>query len=92
MNIEELQKNWQQYVVEVDVDFPELGRQVRGKIVLKKQFFVCFREQRDNALLFDPGGHDPKCIMLRPDDEDNCYMKFPSGRWIKIGKFIRAEE
>jgi hypothetical protein len=92
MTLEELQEHWQEYMVQVHMDIPELNRHIEGKIILKEKFFVCFLEQKENALFFDPGGHDPRCVALRPDEEGNCYMRFPSGRWIKIGKFVRIEQ
>lgn len=92
MTLDELQEHWQEYAIEVNADFPEEGRVVRGRIVLKEKFFACFREQKDNSLFFDPGGHDPRCVVLRPDEEGNCHMKFPGGQWVKIGKFVRLKQ
>gem|GEM_PF-3180343 len=89
VTLEYLQEHWKEYAIEVDADFPEMEKRVQGKISLKEQFFVCFIDQKEQALYFDPGGHNPKCLVIRSDEQENCHMKFPSGRWVKIGKFVR---
>ena len=88
MTVDELYENWQGYIISVDVNYL---RRVRGYILLKEKFFACFKIEKENALLFDPGGHSPVCFILRPDEENNCIMKMPSGKWVKIGKFVKIK-
>ena len=89
MDLDSLQRDWQDYAVYIDVQFPERDSKAKGLIILKERFFVCFRTQDGSGLIFDPGGHNPRCVTLKPDEDGNCYIRLFTGRWFKIGKFVR---
>ncbi len=88
MTLDELKENWQLYAVEL----PD------GTVKpLKEMFMVCWGKYLD-GLLFDPGGEQgAEAPILKPDDEDNCYIKSdptaPEGEgWTLAGRFIKLEE
>lgn len=90
MTLKELQDNWQDYALFVDVTVE--NRRIIAFLILRKRFFVCFLNEEKDGLVFDPGGHDPRCFTYRVDEADNCYLKMPNGAWLKIGKFIKIDE
>lgn len=87
MTLDELKENWRSYAVELP------DGTVRP---LKEMFVFCFSFL--DGLLFDPGGEQgAEGIILKTDDEDNCYVYTDpdaegDARWTIQGRFVRLEE
>ena len=95
MTVQKLLDQWQFYAIDVDVEIRGVSglRRIKKLMVLKERFFVCFlsKDSDGEHCSFDPGGHDPKIIRLKPGEDNDCYIKLPSGKWVKIGKFVRLK-
>ena len=98
MTLEELQKDWQQYAIDIDVEFKKEDTKVKHFFVLKNVFSACFYSEEDDCLMFDTGAWNGIVRYFRCDEEDNCYMKFPpkygigEWKWIMIGKFVKLSK
>ena len=80
MTLEELQRDWKNYKIIISD-----GTEVKMADIL----MVCRGSVKD-GLLFDSGGEQGSpALVLKPDEEDNCYMLNTDGGWDKMGKFVK---
>jgi hypothetical protein len=90
MTLRQLKHHWQDYAIDIDVVAE--GQRIRAFLILRTRFFTCFLDTDKEGLVFDPGGHNPRCFTYKCDKDGKCYLKMPEGQWRLIGKFVKIDK
>lgn len=89
MTIDELERDWEQYYIDIRVYFVNQKILFKGKLFLKEQFSICFRSDSGESLTFVPIDKDVNFHIYKCDSVNCCSARMPDRSWIKIGDFIK---